>query len=144
MVPAASALLALRSHGKPINPDAMTSAGFTISVQCWSLKEFDLWTAIEMSAAAGASAVEVFPGQKIGGEIGDTKLDPNLSDENIAKLLAHATKNGITPVNFGVTEISKDEKEARKTFEFASVSVACSCPTSWAPGIVTAPLFWAR
>ena len=119
MVPAASALLALRSHGKPINPDALTDAGFTISVQCWSLKEFTLWEAIEMSAAAGASAVEVYPGQKIGGDLGDTKLGPDMSDDQIAKLLEHAKKNGITPVNFGVTGISKDEKEARKTFEFA-------------------------
>jgi sugar phosphate isomerase/epimerase len=119
MVPAASALLALRSHGKPINPAALTDAGFTISVQCWSLKEFTLWEAIEKSAAAGASAVEIFPGQKIGGDLGDVKLGPDLSDDQIAKLLEHAKKNGITPVNFGVTGISKDEAEARKTFEFA-------------------------
>ena len=72
-----------------------------------------------MASAAGASAVEVFPGQKIGGDLGDTKLDPDLSDENIQKLLDHAKKHGITPVNFGVTGISKDEAEARKTFEFA-------------------------
>jgi sugar phosphate isomerase/epimerase len=119
MVPAASALLALRSQGKPIEASALTSAGFTISVQCWSLKEFTLWEAIQMSGAAGAAAVEIFPGQKIGGPLGDTKLDPSLSDENISKLLAHAKENGVTPVNFGVTGISKDETEARKTFEFA-------------------------
>ena len=64
MVPAASALLALRSHGKPIAQETLTPAGFAISVQCWSLKEFTLWDAIQMSGAAGASAVEVFPGQK--------------------------------------------------------------------------------
>jgi sugar phosphate isomerase/epimerase len=119
MVPAASALLALRSHGKPINPDALTDAGFTISVQCWSLKSFTLWEAIEKAAAAGASAAELFPGQKIGGDLGDTKLGPEISDDQIAKLVDHAKKNGITPVNFGVTGISKDEAEARKTFEFA-------------------------
>lgn len=119
MFPAATALLALRSHGKPINPDALTAAGFSISVQCWSLKEFTLWEAIQMAASAGAAAVELFPGQKIGGPIGDVKLDPSLSDENITKLLAYAKENGITPVNFGVTGISKDEAEARKTFEFA-------------------------
>jgi sugar phosphate isomerase/epimerase len=119
MVPAASVLLALRSHGKPINPDALTDAGFTISVQLWSLKNFTLWEAIEKSAAAGASAVEIYPGQKIGGDLGDAKLGPDLSDEQIAKIIDHAKKNGITPVNFGVTGISKDEKEARKTFEFA-------------------------
>jgi sugar phosphate isomerase/epimerase len=119
MVPAASALLALRSHGKPVPAAALTSAGFAISVQCWSFNRFTLWEAIEMAGAAGAAAVEVYPGQKIGGELGDTKLDPALSDENIARVLAHAAKNGVTPVNFGVTGISKDETEARKTFEFA-------------------------
>jgi sugar phosphate isomerase/epimerase len=119
MVPATSALLALRSHGKPIQADALTDAGFTISVQCWSLKEFTLWEAIGMAAAAGASAVEVFPGQKLGGDFGDAKLAPDLSDEQIARLLGHMKENRITPVNFGVTPISKDEAEARKTFEFA-------------------------
>ena len=56
MVPAASALLALRSQGKPIPAAALTTAGFTASVQCWSFKEFTLWEAIEMAAAAGAGA----------------------------------------------------------------------------------------
>src|SRR5690606_4907042 len=115
----ASALLTLRSQGRAIPSEALTDAGFTISVQCWSLKEFTLWEAITMSAAAGASGVEVFPGQKIGGDLGDAKLDPSLSDDQISTLLAHAKANGITPVNFGVTGISKDEAEARKTFEFA-------------------------
>ena len=87
MVPAASALLALRSQGKPIPAAALTTAGFTISVQCWSFKEFTLWEAIEMAAAAGAGGVEVYRGQKIGGDLGDTVLDPSLSDENIAKML---------------------------------------------------------
>ena len=119
MVPAASVLLALRSHGKPIHPDALTDAGFTISVQCWSLKEFTLWEAIEMTASAGASAIEVFPGQKIGGDLGGAKLGPEMTDDQISKLLEHATKNGVAPVSFGVTGISKREKEARKTFEFA-------------------------
>lgn len=119
MVPAASALLALRSQGKPIPAAALTPAGFTISVQCWSLKKFTLWEAIEKSAAAGASGVEIYAGQTIGGPIGETKVDPSLSDAHIATLLEHAAKHGITPVNFGVVGISKDEAEARKTFEFA-------------------------
>lgn len=119
MVPAASALLALRSQGKPVPAEALTAAGFTISVQCWSFREFTLWEAIQMASAAGAGSVEVFPGQKIGGDIGDEGLGPDLSDEKIQKLLDHAKKHGITPVNFGVTGISKDEAEARKTFEFA-------------------------
>ncbi len=119
MVPAASALLSLRAAARPIPPEALTPAGFAIAVQCWSFKEFPLWEAIEMAGAAGARAVELFPGQKIGGPLGEAKLDPALPDADIATLLEHAKKHWITPVNFGVTGISPDEAEARKTFEFA-------------------------
>jgi len=34
-------------------------------------------------------------------------------------VLEHAKKNGVTPVNFGVTGIDKDEAKARPVFEFA-------------------------
>ncbi|BCX49296.1 xylose isomerase [Haloferula helveola] len=119
MVPAASALLALRSSGKPITDGALTSAGFTISVQCWSFRQFTLFEAIEMAAAAGAGGVEVFPGQKIGGELGDAKVDPAKVAEQAPAILAQCEKHGIVPVNFGVTGIPKDEAKARLTFEFA-------------------------
>jgi sugar phosphate isomerase/epimerase len=118
MVPAASALFALRSNGEPIPQPTLTAAGFAISVQCWSFKEFTLFEAIEMAASAGCN-VEIFPGQKIGGPLGDTKLGPDNTDEQIQQVLDHLKKNGISAVNFGVTGISKNEAEARKTFEFA-------------------------
>lgn len=119
MVPAASALLALRSHGKPITGGAVTPAGFSISVQCWTFKEFTLFEAIEMSAAAGAGGLELFPGQKIGGPLGDAKLTPDLPDPQLRQILDHCEKHGIAPVNFGVTPVPKDETAARKTFELA-------------------------
>ncbi len=118
MIPAASALLALRSKAAPLSQSAVTSAGFSIAVQCWSFRKFTLFEAIEMAASAGAN-VEVFPGQKIGGELGELKFGPDLGDEPIQAILAHLKKNGIAAVNFGVTAISKDEAEARKTFELA-------------------------
>ncbi len=118
MIPAASVLLALRSKGAPLPQEARTPAGFAISVQCWSFKEFTLFQAIEMAASAGAN-VEVFPGQKIGGALGDEKFTPDLPDDKLQLVIDHLKKNGISAVNFGVTPISKDEKEARKTFELA-------------------------
>ncbi|MFM2243905.1 MAG: hypothetical protein RLZ97_2761 [Verrucomicrobiota bacterium] len=119
MVPAASVLLALRSKGAPIPQPALTAAGFSIAVQCWSFKEFTLFEAIELAAGAGAGAVEVFPGQKIGGPLGDEGLDPAKAATQVPVILEHAKKHGITPVNFGVTDIDKDEAKARITFEFA-------------------------
>jgi sugar phosphate isomerase/epimerase len=119
LIPAASALLALRAKAAPLPEIAATPAGFAIAVQLWSFKEFTLFEAIEKAAAAGAGGVELFPDQKLGGDHGDLKLNPDLPDDKIQALLDHLKKNHIAAVNFGVTAISKDENEARKTFEFA-------------------------
>jgi len=119
MIPAASALLALRAKAAPIPEAAATPAGFAIAVQLWSLKEFTLFEAIEKAAAAGAGGVEIFPGQKLGADHGDAKLGPDMPDDKLQAVIEHLKKNNIAAVNFGVTGISKDETEARKTFEFA-------------------------
>lgn len=119
MIPAASALLALRSHGKPIVGDTPTAAGFAIAVQCWSFREFTLFEAIEMAAAAGAGAVEIFPNQTIGGDHGNAKVDPARADEQVPAILAKCEAHGVRPVNFGVTGIPADEAKARVIFEFA-------------------------
>jgi sugar phosphate isomerase/epimerase len=119
MIPAASALLAMRSKAAPIPQPALTAAGFGISVQCWSFNRFTLFEAIEKAAAAGAGGVEVFPGQKLGGDHGDLKFGPDLPDDKIQAVLDHLAKNNLAAYNFGVTPISADEAEARKVFEMA-------------------------
>jgi sugar phosphate isomerase/epimerase len=119
MIPAASVLLAMRSKASPIPQPALTAAGFGISVQCWSFKEFTLFEAIEMAAAAGMGGVEVFPGQKLGGDHGDAKFGPDLPDDKIQAVLDHLATHNLVAYNFGVTGISKNEEEARKVFELA-------------------------
>jgi sugar phosphate isomerase/epimerase len=119
MIPAASALLAIRSKGAPVPQPALTPAGFAISIQCWSFNRFTLFEAIEMAAAAGANAVELYPGQKIGGEHGDLKFTPEMADDKVAAVMAHLKKHGITPINYGVTDIPNDEANARVIFGFA-------------------------
>ena len=119
MVPAAAALLAVRSKAAPIPATAATKAGFAISVQCWSLKEFTLFEAIEKAASAGATAVEIFPNQKLAAEHGDTKVGPGMGDDKIQALQDHLKKHNLSAVNFGVTGIDKDEAKARPVFEFA-------------------------
>jgi sugar phosphate isomerase/epimerase len=88
-------------------------------VQCWSFREFTLFEAIEMSAAAGAGGVEIFPGQKIGGSLGDAKVSPDLPAEAFTRIQAHLAKHGVRALNFGVTGVSKDEAKARPLFEMA-------------------------
>ena len=118
MIPAASALLALRSKAAPIPPEALTSAGFAISVQCWSFKEFTLFEAIGMASRAGTH-VELFPGQKIGGPLGDEKFTPALPDDKLQVVIDKLKEHQVSAVSFGVTAIEKEEAEARKTFELA-------------------------
>jgi len=119
MIPAASALLALRSNGAPIAAPTLTEAGFAISLQCWSLKEFTLFQAIEMAASAGVGGVEIYKGQKLGGDHGDLTFSENLPDDKIEAILAHLKKHHIAAVNFGVVAIPKEEAAARKFFEIA-------------------------
>ncbi len=119
MIPAASALLALRSNGAPIAAPTLTEAGFAISLQCWSLKEFTLFQAIEMAASTGAGGLEIYKGQKLGGEHGDLTFSENLPDDKIEAIIAHLKKHHIAAVNFGVVDIPKDEATARKFFDIA-------------------------
>jgi sugar phosphate isomerase/epimerase len=119
MIPAASALLAMRSKASPIPQPALTTAGFGISIQCWSFNRFTLFEAIEKASAAGAGGVEVFPGQKLGGQHGDLKFGPDLPDEKIQAVLDHLKANNLVAYNYGVTAIPQEEKDARKIFELA-------------------------
>lgn len=120
LFPAASALLALRSKSAPDPPPTLTAAGFSIAVQCWSFREFTLFEAIELAAAAGVGGVEFYPGQKIGGRLGSLKFGPELPDAGLQRLLAHLGKHRVTGVNLGVIEIPKNEAQARRIFEFAA------------------------
>jgi sugar phosphate isomerase/epimerase len=117
MIPAASALLAFRSHGAPIPQEAVTEAGFGITVQCWSLKEFTLFEAIQMAAAAGVGGVELFSGQKMGADHGDLKFEPGISDEKLQAISEHLKANNIVAQSLGVIPIPNDEAKARVIFE---------------------------
>jgi sugar phosphate isomerase/epimerase len=117
MIPAASALLALRSKGAPIPQEAVTDAGFGMTVQCWSLKEFTLFEAIQMASAAGAGGVELFSGQKLGGDHGDLKFVPGISDDTLQAIREHLSANNIVAQSLGVIPIPNNEAEARVIFE---------------------------
>ena len=106
------------------DPEALCQAGvartrFAIAIQCWSFKKFTLWESIGMAAAAGADAVELYPGQRIGGPLGSLRLRPTLAGDPLRMLLDHCEELAVMPVNFGVTRISRDESKARVIFEFA-------------------------
>ena len=110
----------MRSKGAPIAQATFTEAGFVIALQCWSLKEFTLFESIEMAAAAGMGGLELYRGQKLGGDHGDHVFSENLPADKVAAILEQLVKHNLVAVNFGVIEVPKDETEARRIFEFAN------------------------
>ncbi len=117
--PAASAVAAHFSEGAPVRVPAVTEAGFSIAVQMWSLKEFTLFEAIGMAAAAGAAGVEFYPGQKLGRGHGNVVFGPEMTRREIDMVRARLDGCGVVGVNFGVVEIPNDEAAARRIFDLA-------------------------
>jgi sugar phosphate isomerase/epimerase len=136
-VPALSALLAMRASGKPVAKEALSPAGFTIAVQCWSFNRYTVWQAIEKTAESGANAVELFPGHKLGGPHGDKTMGPRLDAAIYQSLLDHASKHGVAIVNFGVCDIPSDEAKARPVFELARTLGLYGLTTESAGSIAT-------
>jgi sugar phosphate isomerase/epimerase len=119
LVPLAAAAAATRAWGKALDSSIVTAAGYTISVQCWSLKKFSLFEAIEKSAQAGAQGVEIFAGQILSPEHKNVKVGHDMPAEMITAMQEHAKKHKIAIVNFGVVAIPNNAEQARPYFEFA-------------------------
>jgi sugar phosphate isomerase/epimerase len=91
---------------------------FKMSVQAWTFNRFSAFEAIEKTSAAGASNIELFPGQKIepskeGG------IGPDMTAAQLSALKAQLSKFKVQPVAFGVTGIDKDYNKARPLFLWA-------------------------
>ncbi len=97
--------------------DAYKTSGFLVSVQAWSFNKFSAFEAVERTALAGGRAIEFFPGQRLGGELGS--MGPDMSEDAITKLKDHLAKHKVKAVAYGVTGIDRNEEGARKLFEWA-------------------------
>jgi sugar phosphate isomerase/epimerase len=91
---------------------------FKMSVQAWTFNRFSAFEAIEKTSAAGASNIELYPGQKIepskeGG------IGPDMTAAQLSALKAQLSKFKVQPVAFGVTGIDKDYNKARPLFLWA-------------------------
>lgn len=95
-----------------------SSGGFNITVQAWTFNRFSTFEAIEKTAQAGASFIELYPGQTmVAGE--DVKVGPEMGDAATKRLAEHLEKHKVRAIAFGVTGISQDPAEARKLFAWA-------------------------
>ncbi len=98
--------------GPPAEP-----VGWTLAVQAYTFRSFTLMEAAEKTAALGIDALELYPGQTIGGDLPGTVS--HALDESSRKRLAEAlAARGVRPVAYGVVN-ARDEAEWRAVFEFA-------------------------
>lgn len=115
-----SSLLALAtafSFAAPI-PESAKTNGFAVGPQAWSFNRFSAVEAVEKAAAAGATVIEFYPGQRFSPE-GKERFDHNSSPEQIKKIKELLKKHKIHAANYGVVNIPNNEQEARKIFAFA-------------------------
>ena len=99
-------------------PASVKQHGFAIGCQAWTFNHFTAFEAIEKTAAAGGSIIELFPGQKLSPK-DSAGVGSDLSEAQITLLKAQLEKFHVKAVNFGVVNIPKDEAAARKLFQFA-------------------------
>lgn len=93
--------------------------GFFIGAQCWTFRKFSVLEAIEMTAKAGGSVIEFFPGQAFSKEAPDQKWGHDATEDQHQAVAEHCAKHGITPMNYGVVGVPRDEQGARRIFDFA-------------------------
>jgi sugar phosphate isomerase/epimerase len=100
-------------------PESCKTGGFFIGCQAYTFNHYTVFEAIEKTAQSGGKVIEFYPGQKLSPQESNVAWDHNAGPETIQKVKDQLAKYKITPVNYGVVDIPKDETEARKIFEFA-------------------------
>jgi sugar phosphate isomerase/epimerase len=99
-------------------PKSALQGGFAVGPQSWTFRVFDVLTAIDKAAQAGAKAIELFPGQALSASDPKAKFGHDSTDDQVKLVKNHLASKGIQPVAYGVVGLSKDEKSSRKVFEF--------------------------
>jgi sugar phosphate isomerase/epimerase len=97
---------------------AADKLGWRIGVQAWTFNRRSFYETIDIVQSLGLHYIEGYPGQIVDKDKNVT-MGPDLPKqacEAIKKRLADAD---IKIVNFGVTGLSKNEAQSRRTFEFA-------------------------
>jgi sugar phosphate isomerase/epimerase len=105
---------AIKSH-----PPTDAYDGWHLAVQAWTFNKFTFADAVDKTASLGLDWIEAFPGQVVSKEHPDWKVDPSMPVEQRTYVKELLTKAGVRLVNFGVTELTADEKQCRKVFDFA-------------------------
>lgn len=83
--------------------------GFTVGVQSYSFRQFNLDQALQRTADLGLRYIEFFRGH----------VPTTSTEEQIKAVRNQCAKHNITPIAFGVERFTKDHAANRRLFEFA-------------------------
>jgi inosose dehydratase len=106
---AESALAGPVPGARAVAPKADPFGGFTVGVQSYSYRNFNVEQALTRINELGLRHVELFRGH----------VPLTATDAQIKAVRAVCTKLNITPVAFGVERFTKDNAANRRIFEFA-------------------------
>lgn len=93
--------------------------GWRLGCQAYSFNRFSFYEAVDKNASLGLRYLEAYPGQKLSAEKPNVNIGPEMSADARAEVKKKLADAGVKLVNYGVTALSKDEKESRKLFDFA-------------------------
>ncbi len=120
LIPGVLLLLVPLSLQQPARDDAAAEKlGWRLGVQAWTFRDRTAFEAIDTASKLGLKYIELYPGQALSPEQKDLKVGADMTDEQRVALLKKLATARVKAVSFGVVEFGKDEKEARKVFEFA-------------------------
>ncbi len=112
---ALTALIISCSSGKP--ESKAEKHGWKLSMQSYTFHLFSAVEALDKTQELGLKYIEIYPGQKMGGDFGDAIFGYSLTPEQQKQLKELAKSKGIKIVSSGVWTSSSDEWE--KVFSFA-------------------------
>jgi len=105
---------------KPARDDsAAEKLGWRLGTQAWTFRDRTAFEAIDTAAKLGLKYIELYPGQPLRPDQKDAKVGPDLTEAQRDALSQKLAAAKVKAVSFGVVELGKDEKQARRIFEFA-------------------------
>lgn len=106
------------SFAQPAGTPNAEKLGWRLACQAYSFNKFTFFEAVDKTAATGCKYIEAYPGQKLSPEKSDVVFDHNAPQDVLDAVKAKLASAGVTLVNYGVVDLTADEAEARKVFEF--------------------------
>jgi sugar phosphate isomerase/epimerase len=119
--PLALGLLSVVANSASAKSPDFTGAdklGFQLILQSWTTNRYNVVQSIDYAKQLGLHAIEIYPGQPLGGNTKGT-WGPQMTDEQIDEMLAVAKAADVKIIDTGVIVIPSREDEARKFFDWA-------------------------